>query len=55
MMPETVTECIRQLFQMHFPRSTIVNILRAAGHQNAEQLVTDVEDETVKVAVLKIR
>ena len=54
MIPETVCECVRQLLEMRFPRSSVVNILKAAGHQNAEQIVSDVEDETVRTAVIKL-
>jgi hypothetical protein len=51
---DTLDTCIRQMLELHFPRDTIVNILRFSGHSNPEQLVSDVEDEPIRRAIRNI-
>lgn len=52
--PETVFECVRQMLQLCFSRNTIISILKWSGHEDAEQIVSNIEDETVRIAVQKI-
>jgi len=44
-----------EMFRLHFPRSTVLNLLRLTLGDSAEAFLSDVEDSIVARAVVKLR